>query len=218
MGNGTANSSVVPTGKWGHPRQLVITSLAKVDVHLHPASHSSLCTFPWWLGAPLTGFGSTLCPVGHLPWACIVSVWKPRWDWGGPSSFFPAHFLQCPLRHLGENLVFLRLSAWSVLPCLPPHLDLYALEMCERALAFHFSVISLFMYLFSAVPVLVAVWAFSRCGERGLLSALSLALHGLWLQYLLLQGSLGSRALGFGGCRTWARLSCVWALQQDAGA
>ena len=173
MGNGTAHCSVVPAGKWGHPRQLIITSLAEVNVHLHPASHLSLCAFRWWLGAPLTGFGSTLCPVGHLPWACIVSLWKLRWDCGGPScsSQLTPSVSSAALR---KKPCFPKTLAWSALPCLPPHLGLYALVMCARVLAFHFSVISLFMYLFSAVPVLVAVWAFSRCGERGcsLLSAL----------------------------------------------
>ena len=52
----------------------------------------------------------------------------------------------------------------------------------------------LFIYLFlAALGLRCCVWAFSSCGERGLLFVV---VHGLLLQWLLLMQSTSSRHVG----------------------
>ena len=54
----------------------------------------------------------------------------------------------------------------------------------------------------------VAVWAFSSCGERGLLSHFWCACFSLWWLCLLL--SMGSRVHGFSSCGAHRLLHDMW--------
>ena len=65
-----------------------------------------------------------------------------------------------------------------------------------------FFLINLCIYLFLAVLGLrCCAWAFSSCGERGLLF---LWCAGFSLRWLLLLQSMGSRRAGFSSCGSWA--------------
>ena len=62
--------------------------------------------------------------------------------------------------------------------------------------------INKFTYLFSAALGLrCCAWAFSSCGERGLLFVWCV---GFSLRWLLLLRSTGSRRMGFSSCGSWA--------------
>ena len=68
---------------------------------------------------------------------------------------------------------------------------------------FFFFFFNKFIYLFFGVLGLCyCAWAFSSCGEQGLLS---LWCAGFSLQWLLLLRSMDSRRAGFSSCGTWAQ-------------
>ena len=65
-----------------------------------------------------------------------------------------------------------------------------------------FKLIYLFYLFLAALGRRCCLWAFSSCGERGLLFV---AVHELLIAWLLLLQSTGSRHAGFSSCGTWAQ-------------
>ena len=97
---------------------------------------------------------------------------------------------------LGGNGRTLRCSAWafSALVSCPGTLGVFVVVVVF---------INLFIYLSLAVLGLrCCTWAFSSCGERGLLFV---AVRGLLIAVASLVRSTGSRRVGFSSCGTWAQ-------------